>query len=423
MQTTEFPDIEIISLVKSCKVGEALQQIIPHLDESEEARALYCQVLRSRNNIYLTGIQSDNIKEAAEKGDLWMQYLWARYNDCIVPESNSADIAGEYYRKAAEGGIADARMCMAYMWRDGDFGIVDRSRYERERDMAAAGNSHMATQQIIRDITFGNGGFEADPGKALSMLGKFIGDSAGCYIDPKYYTLMGDVTRAAGGQDAAQWYEKGFDEGDLGACLLYAIEACFDEDFNITDREKFEAIMTRGQDLMCAEAFEAVQLVVEQGVYEDYDDDLRKDVTESLKYDLEIGYKLGDTTAAYCLGRNYYYGEFGFEQDFSQASLWLSRGAIRRDASCYELLATMIEDGNYPGGQDPDRQHEYEIRALRLGCDDMLDRVVNAYRHGFLTAYAAEIEQYYLPLVPAEEDEFPSDDDCPDDDGRFDAWV
>ncbi|MCI5990675.1 MAG: hypothetical protein MRZ12_07540, partial [Bacteroidales bacterium] len=101
----------------------------------------------------------------------------------------------------------------------------------------------------------------------------------------------------------------------------------------------------------------------------------------------------------------------------------LSRGAIRRDASCYELLATMIEDGNYPGGQDPDRQHEYEIRALRLGCDDMLDRVVNAYRHGFLTAYAAEIEQYYLPLVPAEEDEFPSDDDCPDDDGRFDAWV
>lgn len=416
MQNKEFPSQEVISLMKACKAEEALKLIIPHLDHSAGARALFCQILRSKYNVYLTGIHPDTMKEGAEAGNVWMQYLWARYNDCVAPESNSGDIAGEYYRKAAEGGIADARMCLAYMWRDGDFGIVDRGRYERERDRAAAEDSHMAMQQTIRDITFGNGGFEADPGKALAMMCKFLQESKDYYIDPQYYTLMGSVAQAAGKEDAALWFEKGLDEGDPGACILYAIEACFDKDYNITDTEKFEEIITRGQELMCAEAFEGIQLAVKQEAFENYDEELQKKVTHSIKYDLEIAYRLGDATAAGLLGNNYYYGEYGFERDCGKAAFWLSRGAIHRDAMCYQLLATMIEEGNYPGGQDPERQHEYEIRALRLGCNDMLDKVVDAYRNGFLTAYAAEIEQYYLPLV---EDQ----DELPDDDGRFDAWA
>ena len=99
------------------------------------------------------------------------------------------------------------------------------------------------------------------------------------------------------------------------------------------------------------------------------------------------------------------------------------------------MLAHMIEEGNHPSSCDPDKQHEFEIRALRLGSPDMLNKVVDAYKNGFLTAYAAEIEKYYIPLVESQEtlgndgsaedpdgDNGLDGDDYPDDDGRFDAW-
>ena len=60
------------------------------------------------------------------------------------------------------------------------------------------------------------------------------------------------------------------------------------------------------------------------------------------------------------------------------------------------------------------------IRSLRLGNEDMLPRVVEAYPHCHFTEYAAEIEQYYLPKY---QDSDITDDELPDDDGRFDAWA
>ena len=96
----------------------------------------------------------------------------------------------------------------------------------------------------------------------------------------------------------------------------------------------------------------------------------------------------------------------------------------------------MIEEGTHPSMDDPDAMHEFELRALRLGSSDMLGKVVEAYRHGFLTPYAAEIEKYYIPEYESQEkpdgtddseepdysDGYDNSDDYPDDDGRFDAW-
>jgi hypothetical protein len=45
-------------------------------------------------------------------------------------------------------------------------------------------------------------------------------------------------------------------------------------------------------------------------------------------------------------------------------------------------------------------------------------QVVAIYKSGRLTDFAAEIEQYYLPVVEAMDD-----DDMPDDDGRYDAYA
>ena len=82
------------------------------------------------------------------------------------------------------------------------------------------------------------------------------------------------------------------------------------------------------------------------------------------------------------------------------------------------MIVTMFDEGTNPDRYGEDFKYEAMIRALRFGSEDMLPRVVEAYREGHFTEYAAEIEQYYLPKYHE-----PDPADQPDDDGRFDAWA
>ncbi|MBR7129214.1 MAG: hypothetical protein IKD05_02945, partial [Tidjanibacter sp.] len=58
------------------------------------------------------------------------------------------------------------------------------------------------------------------------------------------------------------------------------------------------------------------------------------------------------------------------------------------------------------------------VEGARLGSEFLMRQVVGRYKSGQLTDWAAEIEQYYLPVVAAMDDE-----DLPDDDGRYDAYA
>ena len=84
------------------------------------------------------------------------------------------------------------------------------------------------------------------------------------------------------------------------------------------------------------------------------------------------------------------------------------------------MIVTMFDEGTNPDRYGEDFKYEAMIRSLRLGNEDMLPRVVEAYKNGHFTEYAAEIEQYYLPKY---QDSDITNDELPDDDGRFDAWA
>ena len=84
------------------------------------------------------------------------------------------------------------------------------------------------------------------------------------------------------------------------------------------------------------------------------------------------------------------------------------------------MIVTMFDEGTNPDRYGEDFKYEAMIRSLRLGNEDMLPRVVEAYKNDHFTEYAAEIEQYYLPKY---QDSDITDDELPDDDGRFDAWA
>ena len=119
MEKNEFPSQEVIDLIRSCKIEEAFRITATYIHLSAEARTILCQLLRSSHNIFLLSGYKDYIKQLADKGNPWMQYAWARFNDGTAPGPDSVTIAQEYYNKAVEAGISDARMCLAYMWRDG----------------------------------------------------------------------------------------------------------------------------------------------------------------------------------------------------------------------------------------------------------------------------------------------------------------
>ena len=74
-------------------------------------------------------------------------------------------------------------------------------------------------------------------------------------------------------------------------------------------------------------------------------------------------------------------------------------------------------------GQKVGLKEYIAICGARLESQKLINAVVEAYKHGHLTEFAAEIEQYYLPAYAPDFEEEMEDEELPDDDGRYDAFV
>ena len=416
--------LSILAAMREHKVEDAFLELLPLLSE-EWARVLFVELLRKGQDMFLLVDHVDRMKTEAEAGNPYMQYAYARYHDACQPDPKSNEIMEHYYEKADAAGIADAHMCMAYCWRDGDFGLIDRERYFRMRNEAIDNGSHMAMQQQLQDLAYGEAGYTRDPWKAYDALDKFIrqSDERNERYDPKYLRVLAGICEEIGrNAEADMLYEKAFKGGDMMAWYWLMRLRCNNKEGQLENLELYEKMCDEVQDLAIAEAYTSRQLATE--VYWDLDPDdeeLRADLSSLLKDCLDLGYTLGDRTAPFFMGYNYYEGQYGFEQDYASAWQWFARSALMRCNMGYTMMARMLEDGQAPEGYNEEFQHVCELRALRLGDDDMLDKVVEAYKHGFLTDYAAEIERYHLPEYESkhEEDDYEPDEG---DDGRYDAW-
>ena len=106
------------------------------------------------------------------------------------------------------------------------------------------------------------------------------------------------------------------------------------------------------------------------------------------------------------------------EENLARAFSYYAKGAILGSADCYERMYEMVVAEEIEGNYSQDFADNCVLEATRLGSQDMMRQVVAIYKAGRLTDFAAEIEQYYLPVVEAMDD-----DDMPDDDGRYDAYA
>lgn len=412
--------IEQMRQHKPCKAYELLAPIIS--DDNKEAQQLWLELFRHRENLFLLQDYFEEIQQEAEVGNPWFQFALARLSHVVRADSQWQQVALDNYVAAAEAGIKDALYYQGSAWREGDFGMVDKERYIHMRDEAADAGSHSAVQQRLRDILFGNNGYKKDPHRVFDLLDKYLTDAekVGDHIDPKYYHILADAAKATGRNAVAdQCYERALENGDVSAWYWLTMLRAGDDDCNISDRDLFAEMVDQGNDILAPESFVALVLMANEEDYPDYPEELQKDLTEDMKRDLEYAYELGEDLGAYFLADNYRFGKYGFEQDNAEAWKWYARAAIYDNVQAYLCMIEMIQDGDAPEGNGEAFMHECELRALRGGEDDMLDAVVNAYKHGFFTEIAAEIEKYYIPRYEAKY----ADDDDEEPDGRYDAWV
>ena len=410
---------EVRNLLRHHKVEEAYARLVPCVSENQEAQELWLELFRHGHDCFLLKDNAEELKQAAEAGNPWMQYAWARYNGMVREEADWAQQMCLYLGKAAEAGIQDALYYEAAAWRDGDYGMVDREKYIRLRDQAADNGSHAGVQQRLRDIIFGNGGYEKNPRKAYDLLDAFItaSEKDGTHFDPRYYHILGDAAQKLGRNAVAdQCYERALQGGDMTAWYWLVQLRVFDEDGRLTNYDLLEEMANEGNELLIPESFLTMVYVMDEESYNGYNDDLKQSITQTLRDNYKIAWELGDELGAYFLGDYYYRGVYGFNQDYAEAWTWFARAGILGNGIAFVKMAQMIEAGEAPEEFGEEFRHECELSALRAGVEEMLRPVVKAYQHGYFTDRAAEIEKYYLPQYEAE-------DDSEDDDGRYDAWA
>lgn len=412
---------DIYRLIQGRKIEQAYDAVLGSGLGREVALSLFQQVLGINWNLFLLHDRAGEMKAGAERGDLLLRYAWARYNDAVRPSPDSVETAIEYYTESAEGGVPDALMCLAFLWKEGAFGLVDMSRFRKLRQEAVDKGSTMAVLSLCTDRVFGLNGEKADPRGVYDKITSYIGQSSeeGIYVDPRFHSLVAASCKELGRVlEADSWYSDALSLGDPKACFYLACLRGTDRDGNFVDTEEFGNILAKGEEMNIPDAHMVMPLILTEELFEGLPQDERALVPSTLESSLTTALALGEPLAAYFLGTYYYEGKYGFRQDFAEAWKRFSQGAILNYGPCYEMLAQMLLQDEAPEGSNDDMLHHYELCALRLGCDGMLGNVVRAYRNGFLGDYAAEIEQYYLPEY--EEDEFYDEFD---DDGRFDAWA
>lgn len=391
--------------------------LIPaHLDGT--ALRLLLMIPNTHTRMYLlTEKQIKQVKEFAEKGYALSQYIYGRYLQMRWSNNDDIEEAIKNLEAAAKAGIPDAFCAIAYLIRDGHYGLVDKAAYMNRIDEALDKGSMLATKKYFMRLIFGQDGVEANPQAAIDSIEKWLKGRKGddlLSVNPIHYELLGDAYAELGDKEkAGESYMKAIEMGYNEAYSKYCALHMYD-----LDTEELKEMYLNMLDVGCSQddpgchVYKAAFLMDH---YDEYDAEKQKEITLEIKEELETAAKLGSDMAPYFLGNAYYYGNYGFEEDNTEAWNWFIEGMHREDSFADNMLAQMIIDNTVPYEISDELLEFCQLTALRHGDKDQLRNVVKAYKSGKLTFAAAEIEQYYLPeyeSLPPEDEEEDEDDEA-----------
>lgn len=366
------------------------------------SQTMFLRIVNHKNHIINLLDDIDKIRELADSGNPYMQYAYARLHDVLALEADSANIYEKYYTLAMEAGIADARMQLAFSWRDCDFGEVDLRRFRNYMEQALEEGSERAAQYKLHEMIFGSDGVKSDPENALHIIDRYLKECVD-EPDPYFYRMMAMAEEKLGmKEEAAADYQTATQKGDSESFFYLAILTCCNDEGNVVDYERFSEIMGQGQDAGAASAYLETSMLISPEAFDAMDDDTKAQISKLLVEQLILSSSMGDGDAAYFLGSYYEDGMYGLEQDYGKAWQLYAEGATKRSAYGYESLSRMIlEDGTAPENYGEEFGYECAYRAYVLGCNT-LETLIRGYKNGFLTHHAAVIEEFYLPRYEQE---------------------
>lgn len=400
--------------------------LIPaHVDA--EGLKLFLMITNTRNRLFLlTQNQVALLKEYAERGYAVAKYAYGCYLEALRPDDDALQTANQYFKEAANAGMTDAIFKKSLLYRAGHYGAIDRTDIQRMIDEAGEKGSDLALKYQLKKLIYGLDETEAEPQKAINAFNAGFGGTNSddiSQVNPAYYSLIGEAYAELGdNENAEKYYMKainmGYNEAYSYYCMLHS-------ENNNTDllKEMYETMLELG----CSQGDPRCYLLkaaFHMDEYQNYDEAKKKEISASIKEDLQTSTNLGSDDAPFFMGYAYYEGLYGFEKKYDEAWNWFIKGSRRDDGDSYSMLAQMVIDGNNPFEVSDGLVSYCQLMALRNGDDSQLEEVVEAYRSGQLTQYASEIEQYYVPKyeklqnTPAGDDDSESAMPDSEEDGR-----
>ena len=392
------------------EISDAFNYLLIPAHVDTEATRLFLMIINTHNRLFLINKeQAERLKEYAERGYALSQYAYGRYLEALRPESDSLNTANEYFKAAEKGGISDALHAQAMLYKSGHYGLVDREEVERMVDEALDKGSTLAARYLLNRYIYGNYNTDPDPQRAIDILKQWLNGNESddiSVVNPLFYSLIGDAYAVLNDvENAQEYYTKaiamGYHEACSGMCALHI-------DHNDDDLQKalYEAMIETG-----CEAGDPYCYLYRAAFNMDNYVEGDSKMTGDIMHDLITASEMGCDSAPYYLGDAYYNGSYGFKEDNESAWKMFIEGAKRDDGDSYKMLAVMIANNENPYDVSEGFMEHCAIMALRNGSDGLLKEVVQAYRNGELTDYAAEIEKYYIPKYES----LPQDDDDEDD--------
>ena len=381
-----------------------------HLDK--DACHLFLMIVNQRSRLFkISKEQVALLKDFAEKGYALSQYAYGRWLEAHRPEADSLNIANEYLKKADKGGVHDALFAQSVLYKAGHYGLVDREEAARMVNDAVDKGSFLAYQYVLRQTIYGWNNVTADPKRVADGIKDWFKDGESddiLTVNPAYYSIIAEAyAELKDKKNADKYYRKaigmGYYEAWSDLCNLH-----FEDD-------EYDELLEQG----CEAGVANCLLLKASGLmdrYEDMNSRDQKQATADIMHYTISACEEGSDLAPYFMGNAYYHGYYGFEKDFEKAWFWFCEGTKRDDGESYEMLAVMVsgDENPYEISDKEGFVNHCAMMALRNGNDNLLDLVVESYRNGELTDYAAEIERYYIPEYEKShenDDEEDEDDD------------
>ena len=395
---------------------------------SEKASKYFLRVFYMNSSVFMLSDESIAlIKQAADAGNRYAQFAYGRYHCIKNADEDSIIKSLRYLQDAREQGLHDATAALAESWEYGDFGLVNRLKAKQLLREALEHESDFAAIIQLTYLIFGHIESTPQPQLAIDIVRDLrdrdarAGIPSGIWL--YYYALA--LKELGKSSEARNYFAHAARMGVARAWYeLALLKAEFHDDGTVTNLSELSDALSEGVKHNSAECM-SMLAAIEYDEFSNLSDEERTDeLGAEIVSMYEDAYSMGAAYAAVMLGDVYYYGSLNQEEDNEKAWMWYARAALWNNCESYEKMYAMVHDHYID--VEPSFCDTLALRGARLGSKKLLAEIVKAYNQGRLTEYAAEIEQYYCPIVNSEDfilDDDDSTSEPPDDDGRFDAWA